>query len=66
MRDVYQIYRCPFGLILAGVWSVTTAGAQVPDTIYYNANVITMSPALSTAQALAIRGGPLQRGRRQR
>jgi len=43
-------------LLLVGVWSVATAGAQVPDTIYYNANVITMSPNRPTAQALAIRG----------
>ena len=29
---------------------------QVPDVIYYNANVITMSPSQPTAEALAIRG----------
>jgi len=37
---------------------VSAAGAQtVPEAIYYNASIITMSPARPTAQALSIGGG---------
>jgi len=43
-------------LVLAGAASVVIAGAQAPDVIYYNANVITMAPGHPTAAALAIRG----------
>jgi len=43
-------------LLLAGVWSVVMADAQVPDVIYYNAKVITMAPSHPAAEALAIRG----------
>src|ERR1700722_3193611 len=34
------------------------AFSQAPDTIYYNAAIITMSPAHPAAQAVAIRGRP--------
>ncbi len=56
MRPVHHFRQHPLGLVLAGLWSVATAGAQAPDTIYYNAKIITMSPAHPSAQALAIQG----------
>lgn len=43
-------------LVLTPIWLVFTASAQTPDTIYYNAHVITMAAGQPSAQAVAIRG----------
>ncbi|MBI1775811.1 MAG: amidohydrolase family protein [Proteobacteria bacterium] len=42
-------------LLLPCLWLIAVALAQPPDTIYYNARVITMAPGRPSAQALAIR-----------
>ncbi|MDQ6708387.1 MAG: amidohydrolase, partial [Acidobacteriota bacterium] len=45
---------------LAAAWlllSVAASAQELADIIYYNANIITMSPSHPTAQALAIRAG---------
>ena len=41
---------------LALSWLGLTASAQPPDTIYYNAHIITMAPGRPSAEAVAIRG----------
>ncbi|MDQ6700834.1 MAG: amidohydrolase [Acidobacteriota bacterium] len=44
----------------AAAWfllSVAGSAQEFADIVYYNANIITMSPSHPTAQALAIRGG---------
>src|SRR5690242_19754111 len=42
--------------LFLAIISALTVLAQAPDVIYYNAAIITMSPAQPDAQALAIRG----------
>src|SRR3954447_3528838 len=44
------------GLVLAPFLLAFTAPAQTPDTIYYNAHVITVAPNSPSAQAVAIAG----------
>src|SRR5689334_18602147 len=52
MCRVARVNRLVFGAVLM----VGAVCAQPPDTIYYNGNVITMSSAAPSAQAMAIRG----------
>ena len=50
-----SVKRCSFPLQL-GVFCAMACAQAPPDTIYYNAAIVTMSPDHPTAQAVAIRG----------
>src|SRR5438552_12246240 len=50
-----SVKRCSFPLQL-GVFCAMACAQAPPDTIYYNASIVTMSPDHPTAQAVAIRG----------
>jgi hypothetical protein len=51
-----SIKRCSFPALL-GVLCAAALAQAPPDTIYYNAAIVTMSPDHPTAQAVAIQGG---------
>ncbi|HTS61664.1 MAG TPA: amidohydrolase [Candidatus Acidoferrales bacterium] len=56
MRAVYAVpLRC-IGFVAGCLLVSLAAPAQQPDTIYYNAHVITVSQSRPSAQAIAIRG----------
>jgi predicted amidohydrolase YtcJ len=50
-----SVKRCSFPPLL-GVLCTAACAQAPPDTIYYNASIVTMSPDHPTAQAVAIQG----------
>jgi predicted amidohydrolase YtcJ len=56
MRAIHAASLRSIGIISGSLLLLVPATAQPPDTIYYNAHVITVSPGRPSAQAIAICG----------
>src|SRR5215813_10669071 len=56
MHSVHKNHCRWIVLSLLGLSPISSVRAQAPDTIYYNARVITMATGRPAAQAVAIRG----------
>src|SRR5437763_2497787 len=54
-RLPHQIWSAACFVTLSSLLSAVSSGAEVPDVIYYNGNIVTMSASQRRAQAVAIK-----------